>query len=91
MISQHPLKQFLRLTREHWDHPGTPAHARETFLSILNCGTIVLGAEVMPQRRSGSLYTTPASRDSVQVVGNAPRRFGRRNWRPFFPTFPTLA
>ena len=32
MISQHPLKQLLRLMREYWDHPGTPAHVRETFL-----------------------------------------------------------
>jgi len=46
MISEHPLKQFLCLARKEWDHRGTPAHVRATFLSILNCGTIVLGAEV---------------------------------------------
>jgi hypothetical protein len=46
MMGQHPLKQFLRLTRGQWDHPGTPVHVRETFVSILNCGTIALGAEV---------------------------------------------
>ena len=46
MMGQHPLKQFLRLTRGQWDHPGTAVHVRETFVSILNCGTIALGAEV---------------------------------------------
>jgi hypothetical protein len=63
MISQHPLKQFLRLTREHWDHSGTPAHARETFLSILNCGTIALGAEVYASATQWKLvYHTCKSR-----------------------------
>src|ERR1700730_17017703 len=46
MTSQHPLRQFLGVSREQWDKPGTPAHVRETFLSILNCGTVALGAEV---------------------------------------------
>jgi hypothetical protein len=63
MTSEHPLKQFLRLTREDWDRPGTPAHTRETFLSILNCGTIVLGAEVYASATEWKLvYHTCKSR-----------------------------
>jgi hypothetical protein len=46
MIGVHPLKQILFLTRRLWDHAGTPLHIRKTFLSILKCGTIALGAEV---------------------------------------------
>jgi putative transposase/transposase-like zinc-binding protein len=46
MISQHPLKQILIATRKIWDRPSTPPHVRETFLSIVKCGTIALGAEV---------------------------------------------
>lgn len=45
-MSQHPLKQVLIDTRRIWDRPSTPAHIRKTFLSILNCGTAALGAEV---------------------------------------------
>jgi len=63
MIGQHPLKQFLRLMRDKWDHPGTPAHVRESFLSILNCGTVVLGAEVYASATEWKLvYHTCKSR-----------------------------
>jgi hypothetical protein len=63
MISQHPLKQFLGLSREQWDHPGTPVHVRESFLSILNCGTIALGAEVYSSAKEWKLvYHTCKSR-----------------------------
>jgi len=46
MIGEHPIKQLLLDTRAYWDHDGTPAHVRETFSKIINCGTIGLGAEV---------------------------------------------
>jgi hypothetical protein len=63
MMGQHPLKQFLRLTRGQWDHPGTPVHVRETFVSILNCGTIALGAEVYASATEWKLvYHTCKSR-----------------------------
>jgi hypothetical protein len=63
MISQHPLKQFLGLSREQWDHPGTPAHVRGSFLSILNCGTVALGAEVYASATERKLvYHTCKSR-----------------------------
>jgi hypothetical protein len=63
MISQHPLKQFLQLSREQWDHHGTPAHVRESFISILNCGTIALGAEVYASATEWKLvYHTCKSR-----------------------------
>ena len=63
MISQHPLKQFLQLSREQWDHPGTPTHVRKSFISILNCGTIALGAEVYASATEWKLvYHTCKSR-----------------------------
>ena len=63
MISQHPLKQFLGLSREQWDHSGTPAHVRGSFLSILNCGTVALGAEVYASATEWKLvYHTCKSR-----------------------------
>lgn len=63
MISQHPLKEFLGLSREQWDHPGTPTHVRESFLSILNCGTVALGAEVYASATEWKLvYHTCKSR-----------------------------
>ena len=63
MINQHPLKQFLGLSREQWDHPGTAAHVRESFLSILNCGTFALGAEVYASATEWKLvYHTCKSR-----------------------------
>src|SRR5258707_7430765 len=46
MKREHPIKQLLLATREQWDHSCTPANIRETFLKIINCGTIALGAEV---------------------------------------------
>src|SRR5436305_13739636 len=46
MIGEHPIKQLLLDTREHWDHLLTPAHIRENFLKVIQCGTIALGAEV---------------------------------------------
>ena len=46
MKREHPIKQLLLATREHWDHPGTAGNVRENFLKIINCGTIALGAEV---------------------------------------------
>ena len=46
MTEQHPVKQLLISSREHWDRPGTPANIRENFSKIVNCGTIALGAEL---------------------------------------------
>jgi hypothetical protein len=46
MTREHPIKQLLIDTRLHWDHDGTAAYVRETFLKIIKCGTIALGAEV---------------------------------------------
>ena len=46
MIGEHPIKQLLSDTQAHWDHDGTPAHIRDTFWKIINCGTGALGAEV---------------------------------------------
>jgi hypothetical protein len=46
MKDHHPLKQFLIATRNLWDRAGTPRHIRKTFLSIIKCGTIALGATV---------------------------------------------
>ena len=46
MSGEHPIKQLLFDTRECWDHEGSPAHVRETFRKMINCGTIALGAEV---------------------------------------------
>ena len=46
MAEHHPLKRFLTATRNLWDRAGTPRHIRETFLSIIKCGTILLGANV---------------------------------------------
>ena len=46
MIAEHPLKQILIATLNLWDRPSTPDHVRKAFRSILNCGTIALGAEV---------------------------------------------
>jgi hypothetical protein len=46
MSGDHPVKQLLLDTRGYWDHEGTPSHVRETFLKIIRCGTMALGAEV---------------------------------------------
>jgi hypothetical protein len=46
MSGEHPIKQLLSDTRAHWDHDRTPAHVRDTFWKIINCGTTALGAEV---------------------------------------------
>jgi Putative transposase/Transposase zinc-binding domain len=46
MISVHPIKQVLLNTQAYWNHEGTPAHVRENFSKIINCGTIALGAEI---------------------------------------------
>jgi hypothetical protein len=46
MMREHPVKQLLIATRAVWDHSGIPAHIRENFLKITQCGTIALGADV---------------------------------------------
>jgi hypothetical protein len=46
MRGEHPIKQLLLATREHWDHSGTADNVRDNFLKIINCGTIALGAEI---------------------------------------------
>jgi hypothetical protein len=46
MIAEHPIKQILLETRAYWDNEATPAHVRENFLKIIQCGTIALGAEM---------------------------------------------
>src|SRR5437868_5609278 len=46
MSGEHQIKQLLSDTRAHWDHDRTPAHVRDTFWKIINCGTTALGAEV---------------------------------------------
>ena len=46
MIGQHPIKQILIDTRVYWDHDRTPAHIRENFIKVIQCGTSALGAEV---------------------------------------------
>lgn len=46
MTRQSPLREILIATRELWDHSGTRPDVRETFLKVIACGTIALGAEV---------------------------------------------
>jgi hypothetical protein len=46
MIGEHPVKQILTDTRDHWDRPGIPVNIRENFSKIIKCGTIALGAEI---------------------------------------------
>src|SRR5215471_9380425 len=46
MIAEHPVRQILIATQNLWDRPSTPDHIRKAFRSILDCGTIALGAEV---------------------------------------------
>jgi Putative transposase/Transposase zinc-binding domain len=55
MIGEHPIKQLLSDTRAHWDHNGTPAHVRDSFWKIINCGTIALGAEVYASETESKL------------------------------------
>jgi len=55
MSSQHPLKQILRESQGHWDHPGTPTHVREEFQKVIDCGTIALGAEVFASKHESRL------------------------------------
>jgi hypothetical protein len=63
MTREHPIKHLLLATRELWDHFGTPANIRETFLKIINCGTIALGAEVFTSGTERKLvYHTCKSR-----------------------------
>lgn len=46
MIGENVIRQILLDTQAYWDHGGTPAHVRENFLKVVQCGTIALGAEV---------------------------------------------
>ena len=63
MIRQHPIKQILLDTRPYWDHEGTPAHVRENFIRVINCGTIALGAEIYgSQTESKLVFHTCKSR-----------------------------
>ena len=55
MSGEHPIKQLLVDTREHWDREGTPEHVRETFWKIIKCGTIALGAEVYASESESKL------------------------------------
>ena len=55
MITEHPLKQLLCDTRQHWDHERTPVHVRETFWKIIKCGTMALGAEVYASENESKL------------------------------------
>ena len=63
MIGEHPVRQILTDTRDHWDHPDTPVNIRENFSKIINCGTIALGAEVYASETETKLvYHTCKSR-----------------------------
>ena len=55
MIGEHPIKQILLDTQAYWDHDGTPAHVRENFLKIIECGTIALGAEIYASETESKL------------------------------------
>jgi hypothetical protein len=55
MSGDHPIKRLLLDSRKHWDHKGTPAHVRETFQKVINCGTIALGAEVFASETESKL------------------------------------
>jgi len=46
MLRNQLLKQILAHTHPYWDHDGTRPVVRESFLKIIDCGTIALGAEV---------------------------------------------
>lgn len=63
MSGVHPLKQILRESRPHWDHPGTPVHVREELQKVIDCGTIALGAEVFASKsQSKVVFHTCKSR-----------------------------
>ncbi len=54
-MAENPIKQILLETRAYWDHAGTPAHIRENFSKIINCGTLVLGAEIYASKTESKL------------------------------------
>lgn len=45
-MSGYTLKEVLLDTIVDWDHDGTLHNVRETFWKVINCGTVVLGADV---------------------------------------------
>ena len=54
-MAENPIKQIVLDTRPFWDHSGTPAHIRENFLKIIDCGTIALGAEIYASETESKL------------------------------------
>jgi len=63
MNREHSIKQILLETRTLWDRRSVPAHVRENFLKIINCGTIALGAEIYAsQTESKQVFHTCKSR-----------------------------
>lgn len=63
MISQHPIRQIVVDTRNHWDNERTPANVRENLRKVIDCGTMALGAEVYAsQTESKLVYHTCKSR-----------------------------
>jgi hypothetical protein len=63
MAAEHPIKQLILDTQEYWDQDSTPAHIREQFHKIIECGTIALGAEVYASATESKIvYHTCKSR-----------------------------
>ena len=55
MIGEHPIKQILLDTRSHWHHEDNPSHVRDSFVRIIECGTIALGAEIFASETESKL------------------------------------
>ena len=91
MKPEHPIKQLLLATREHWDHLSTPANIRETFLKLINCGTVALGAELYA---SGSerkvVYHTCKSRFCTSCGQRATETW-QQDLEVILPDLPYLA
>jgi hypothetical protein len=91
MKREHPIKQLLLDTRERWDHSGTEAYVRETFLKIIYCGTIALGAEVFASATQIKLVHHTCKSKFCTSCGQRATEAWQQDLEAVLPDVPYLA
>ena len=90
MITENPIRQILLDTRAYWDQKGTPAHVRENFLRIIQCGTIVLGAEIYASETESKLVFHTCKSRYCTSCGQRATEAWREDLEAILPDVPYI-
>ncbi|HZR31197.1 MAG TPA: transposase [Terriglobales bacterium] len=83
-----PIKQILVATRGYWDRDETRPAVRENFRKIIECGTLILGAEVYALEDNEKIVPHTCKSKACPSCGHRATKFWQRDQWAALPDIP---